>query len=666
MKLLPKNYFTYFLLLVISISFFHTEKINAQNSKIDSLKILLEQPSNDSLWFEITQKLAREYNSIINISKGKTLANKILKKAQKLKNYKNESWANALLCDYYYRRQEYDSSLFYAIRANEIAFEIQNQKLLAYTFCDMGMIYLDINEYGKSIKQLQQALDIYELHKEGDIIRIYATLASFHTVSGNYKAALKYYKLAIKYSKRANDTFQLSTIFSNIGAVYFFNEEYEKAIEFYQKGQEIFIEENDQEGMAISQINIGEAYNYLNEFEKAVNYLIKGLTLSRTINNKHIANSALYMLYEVYERKGNHQKSLEYYKSYIALKDSIFNEDKLRQIADMEFLYETEKKENQILTLEKDKQLSELELDKEKNQKLIFTIAAALFLVVAIASFLFFFQMRKQKKTIEARNELITGMNKKLSQSQDALIESNKTKDKFFALIAHDLRGPITSFQGIGRMLQFSMKKGKIEQAESLMNSIDQSANGVNILLDNLLKWSLAQTGTLPFHPSSLNLKPLVEDVVTIYLQSCIAKNINLENLITENILVTADNNTISTVLRNLIGNAYKFTNEGGEITIDSHQGDEYYEISVTDTGVGIPKEKLTTLFDLNDKKSTTGTKGEKGTGLGLMLCKEFVVKNSGEIWVESEEGSGTRITFSLPLIKDDILLKDVVLSSKA
>ncbi|MGB3464356.1 MAG: HAMP domain-containing sensor histidine kinase, partial [Cyclobacteriaceae bacterium] len=393
-------------------------------------------------------------------------------------------------------------------------------------------------------------------------------------------------------------------------------------------------------------------HDFLNNREKSLTYYEKSLSIARDLKvvDKMITVYALGV--DIYTKQDNYVKALEASQRQFALYDSALNIAKNNKVAEMREKYETDKKEADNQNLIKDKQLAALSIKEKENQNTFLIMVTALFLVVALAVIVIFYYTRKRKKELETRNALITGINKKLNQSQNALLEANKTRDKFFALIAHDLRGPIASFQGIGRLIDYSLGKGKLENLKELIFSVDESASRLNSLLDNLLKWALSQTGALSFSPTSFNMTDLVDDTVEIYSQSYEAKNIELINEISGKNIVFADQNSVSTVLRNLLGNALKFSESGSQVTIASEIQEGQIIVNITDQGVGIPPDKLQDIFSMDDQKSTAGTQGEKGTGLGLMLCKEFILNNNGKIEIVSVPGQGTTITFSLPLPK--------------
>ncbi len=237
-----------------------------------------------------------------------------------------------------------------------------------------------------------------------------------------------------------------------------------------------------------------------------------------------------------------------------------------------------------------------------------------------------------------------------IKQNQ-ALFESNAQKDKFFSIIAHDLANPITSIIGFSDLLRERVQEKKYEAVGHYAEIINQSVSSTHELLRNLMEWSRAHTGRMDFKPEPVDLNGLVKEAEQLFAGALLQKKISLTVHIPENTVVYADMHMISTILRNLISNAIKFTHVNGQIMLSVLKNPHEYLITVSDNGVGISKASLDMLFRIDQNKSTRGTQNESGTGLGLILCKELTEKHGGAIWVESEPGKGSTFTFSIPSI---------------
>ncbi len=261
-----------------------------------------------------------------------------------------------------------------------------------------------------------------------------------------------------------------------------------------------------------------------------------------------------------------------------------------------------------------------------------------------------------QEKTILQQNEELTELNinleKKVEQRTQELRELNATKDKFFSIIAHDLKNPFNTLMGFTELLLENLNDYNQEKLEEFISILHETSKQSYALLENLLEWSRSQTGRIQMNPEKIDLYELVEENINLLLNHASKKKIKLINEIASPSIVTADANMIRTVIRNLVSNAIKYTNENGIITASASQDNGSVKVSIADTGIGMIPENVEKLFRIDVNYSTKGTANETGTGLGLILCKEFINKNGGKIWVESEFGKGSRFKFTLPIEK--------------
>jgi len=237
-----------------------------------------------------------------------------------------------------------------------------------------------------------------------------------------------------------------------------------------------------------------------------------------------------------------------------------------------------------------------------------------------------------------------------LKFSREKLEEMNKTKDKFFSIIAHDLKNPFTGILSSSELLLMQLAEYNHAQIENKVTKILNAAKTGYELLSNLLEWSQSQTDRIQFAPTLLSINKIAELCIKLVQPMADQKEIQIVKDFENEILINADENLLNTVFRNLLTNAIKFTQTGGTVTFELQKQEKNIEISITDTGVGIPVENLKKIFDVGSKISTKGTSNESGTGLGLILCKEFVEMHNGKILVESEIQKGTKITITFPL----------------
>lgn len=262
----------------------------------------------------------------------------------------------------------------------------------------------------------------------------------------------------------------------------------------------------------------------------------------------------------------------------------------------------------------------------------------------------------KSHLDLSISKQIIAAQNKSLIKLNQELNEAIATKDKFFSIIAHDLKDPFHTLLGFSDLILSTFDMRKPEDIKRLVKLIKESSMHGFDLLNNLLEWSRTQTGSIKYDPAIINLSTTVNELLLLLTKTAEKKSLLLTSAIPEDCTVYADEMMIQTVIRNLVSNALKFTEAGGVVRIESRTLEDETEIIVSDTGLGIPAEHLGKLFSISENYSTSGTDMERGTGLGLLLCKEFVEKNGGKIQVKSTPGEGSEFSFTIPNRESDTL----------
>jgi len=260
--------------------------------------------------------------------------------------------------------------------------------------------------------------------------------------------------------------------------------------------------------------------------------------------------------------------------------------------------------------------------------------------------------LKQNKLTKNILNNIITEVDKKNIEIQnyaDTLEKVNDTKDRFFSIIAHDLKNPFNSLIGLSDLIKIAIKDNDFEDVEYYNEIIIQVANRTYGLLVNLLDWAHSQTNEIKFTPVKVEINKLIKDNILLVRAQLENKNLNIKFTNSKKFFLYADFDMTDVIIRNLISNAIKYTKEG-YISISLEQQNTNCIIKIKDTGIGIKKEIINSIFNINNNVSTTGTSGEEGTGLGLIICKEFIDRNNGNITVESEVDKGSLFTLSLPI----------------
>jgi len=325
----------------------------------------------------------------------------------------------------------------------------------------------------------------------------------------------------------------------------------------------------------------------------------------------------------------------------------IDNEEKAKRVAELVVAdAEKQKRVAELVIADEDKakRVAELVIDNEEKAKRVAELVIAEEDKAKRVAELVIANEEKAKRVAEL---VIT--NNELQE----LLQLNSDKDLFISILAHDLRSPFTALLGLSDILIENIRVFNIDEIENLLKQISTSSNDTFALLEDLLKWTSTKSGKIPYKPQKLNLTDVCENIIKTLNSNAITKNISVLINIHEPVYVLADIDMLKTVMRNLVSNAIKFTNNGGVISIKAKEDSGIVTVSVTDNGIGIKSDKLKKLFDISQRQTTIGTADETGTGLGLILCKEFVEKNSGKIWVESEYGKGSEFKFTQPVFHD-------------
>ncbi|MCD4792592.1 MAG: tetratricopeptide repeat-containing sensor histidine kinase [Bacteroidales bacterium] len=633
----------FFIIIISSFFFLNTLSAVNINTKIDSLNLLLET-SADIEKIDILNELSTAYDTISHI-KSLDYAIQALELTRKYKKEEDIAVSLDKIGRIHFYMSNYDKSIDYFLESLKRREKIGNKKDIAQSYNNLGVIYLYLANFNKALEYLQKAWDVSEgLEDEMFTVKLSNNLGIVYMNLANYEKALEYYQKTLNNSVETNNKKLEGTCLNNIGIVYWYLEDYKKALEYYLNAVRISEDIGDKWSISNCSRNIGDVYIKLQDYNNSLLYLNKGLKIAEEIESKHLIKDCYGTFSDLYYAKGNYKKAYDYNILYSEIKDSIFSEEKEKNIAEMEVKFETEKKEKEIEILEKEHEINVLKLKKHKIQRNLLIITSLFILLLIIILYSRFLLKKKTNKQLKIAV-------KKISKSEADLKESNTAKDKFFTIISHDLKGPFNSLLGFSRILTKKAGEYDKEKIVKFSNTINTSAQDLYDLTENLLLWGRTQSGNLKNNPEKVNLRESVINNISVLKSIAEKKNIILYQEIPENTYVYVDIHIVSMIIRNLMSNALKFTDSGGKIGVTSVKKDNFIEISVIDTGIGISEESRKKLFRIDVHYTTKGTSDERGTGLGLILCKEFVEKSGGEICVESEPGKGSTFKFTLPEI---------------
>ena len=506
----------------------------------------------------------------------------------------------------------------------------------------MGILYSVQKDWDQAIRYGKESLEINQkLGLKDAQFRSYNDLSVTYIRAGRYQEALKYIEkgLGLKNTERQFRNMLLN----NMATVKEFFGEYDSAVYYLKQSLEISKEANDQRGIGWTQQGLGKAYLGLNKLDLALSNAHEALAYAEEGKELILAQQSVEVITDAYARKKDYAKAYEYQVKYRLLSDSVFNEEKVRSVASLESEYEYNKAQQlKELELRQQEELFQAELDKQgvlRNSLVGGIVGVLIFLGFIFRSYL---QKRKANEKLRSQNDLI-------SEQAENLKKLNAAKNRFFSIISHDLRGPMNIFHGMSHMIKVYLEGKEYDELEEFADDVKDTAVQVSQLLDNLLTWAVRQEDQFPFHLEELDLKTCIDENVAIFTSIAASKNIEFQSEVNEEFQVWADKNSLMTILRNLINNAMKFTPAGGRVSVSVARKEEYGVLKVVDNGIGIPKEKLETLFEMQDRIVTKGTAGEKGVGLGLQLVHDFVKMNNGKIEVTSRKDLGTEFTVYIP-----------------
>lgn len=488
-------------------------------------------------------------------------------------------------------REAYDLCKSYLREALSLSLRLENADLIMAAYYRLGQLYHGLKEYDSAAVYITEAISrLDEFGTQRYAPSFLLQLGQVYANAGKLERA--------EETVRQLGAYQPSTF------------EGQDLVSYYRLQGVISEAKGDHQGVIQYLSPSYEAYRKNRIYEQAKEDAL-------TLMNAHKA-------------LGQTDEALYYAEAIHELRDTLDQSKDLERLAEQrkDFEFQLEK---QKLEVEQAKEAAILKA--QATQNLILAIGGLLLAVLASS---FFWYTRRKNQTIELQNQ--------------QLQQLNETKDRLFAIIGHDLRKPAIAFRGITKKVNYLLRKKDFTTLERLGAEIEQDAAGLSQLTENLLNWALTQRDVMPYQPTQLKLLPLLEDTAAPFQTALQNKHLDLEWAIPEDTVIFSDANALSTIVRNLLDNAIKFTPEGGRITIEGTSDEGLFRLKVRDTGAGMPPEQLKELFLLKKGRTQPGTAGEKGSGLGLHLAHELSKLNQSTLGVSSNIGKGTIFTLSLPL----------------
>lgn len=610
---------------VLSISFAYT-----QNQVLaDSVRTLIS--SNDLNQEETLQAYYWLSDKSPSLEEKLQFGEKLLGLATQLNRIDYRIKANSSIGVAHRYMGNLGSALEYLFKSAEEAADQQDfQAFLAEVYAEISTCYTQNGDSENAL--FYGSKSIAMLRKTGSKKKLAYSLLNTgydYYLIGNYDSAMAYYNESEPILEASGSKHAAAYVIGNRALVYWKTGDITKAKEELFRSIDILKPFDDKYAMADYYNQLGNIYLEQNEEKEGIQYTLQGLEMAKSEGLKEQVRDASLVLYQLYSNQGKYKEAIAYQTQHFAYKDSIQNLETTQRLANLRTEYEVGLKQSEVdLLLEQ----------KNSNRIIMIIIISVLFIVICLVIVIYSFYKSKKR------------LSEQLEKQKDDLVVLNETKDKFFSIISHDLRGPVNSLYGLVAVSKIYISEGKTNRVVDMVNQMDGFVEHLTGLLDTLLNWALNQRGGFPYSPEKLLLKEVVDDTVAISKDMAYSKGIKIEASIQDGLELYADRNSTATILRNLLNNSIKFTNDQGLVTINAEKVGEECVIKVTDNGIGIPKDKLDRLFSLNEKVSTKGTIGEKGIGLGLQLVYEFIQLNKGKIEVESEVDKGTTFSVTLPI----------------
>jgi len=534
---------------------------------------------------------------------------------------------------------EYDEAYYYYTQSFRVARQRNDSLKMSIALHNVGSVFKELGQYDVAIEHLELSNKISEKIKDIEGRAYYLDeLGDVYLRKHEFSKAEEALLHSIQESRKDNIADLEPRTLSKLAKLYSMKNELVKASLYYDSAAALHKKTDNDFGLAENNLGKGEVLMLQGKYDDALRLMEETLSAAKELTARKMESECFNQLSVLEEKKGNYKRSLEYYKNFKILSDSLFGQEMIEKLFQNQLRFETETKDFEIASLSQAKSKRDSEIKKQEFIRNILVV------VLALTGILLFTIYRSGQRRIEI-NKLLMTHQEEIKRRSIELEQLNEVKDKFFSIISHDLRSPMNALAGILNLLE--NENLRPEEFRRLTGELRIQFNHTKALINNLLDWTLLQMDKLKIQPEKVELRNLVDENFKM-LSSLHLKDTTLLNQIAAGTYAFADLNMINLVFRNLILNGIKFTEPGGQITVNAEANDGMYTVSITDNGVGITPEVQKILFEKTSGYSTRGTANEKGTGLGLILCKEFVEKNGGKIWLKSELGKGSTFFFTV------------------
>lgn len=595
------------------------------DSVITTVGPLLERYKGTEKYSGIGNILATAHHDVGNFQHSLDLYQQMLEVAKQEEDMRMQIGITQNMGNSYSSLGDMPSAIGSYLSSLEMAEERQDTLVIAVVLDNLASVNVNEGNYELAEEYLFRAV---ELNKDiGNLrnqITNHISLGVLYKEWKKYELARQHYERVLEIAEQIGNVISRIQAIYNLGVLYTETGETDEALEAYQESLRLSKENNISIGFFYNHAGMGDLYVKLGEYDQAIENYQEALTIANRVQGTEMVKNSLLNLYETAEEADDTNLAYTYLKRYSALTDSLSKTEREEALA----------RQEAMLELRAERERSELLAQTISTQQTNTIIISALLGILVIASIWLIILYRKQQKA----NDLLKNKTQELE-------DANNVKDKLLSVLAHDLRTPISNIQGVVYMIRENMLDKK--DIDTALTHIDfQLQQGINTLT-NYLEWAQDHRGGISADMEDLLLADIVDTAIHEITKSAENKEIKLNNEIKTDVFAHADKHMMNVILRNLLSNAIKYVDTGDTITVRATENDHSVELSVKDTGKGIPPDKLKNLFKPFNRV-TRGTKGEIGTGLGLSLCKEFSEKQGGTIYCKSKLGKGTVFTVVL------------------
>jgi two-component system, sensor histidine kinase and response regulator len=559
-----------------------------------------------------------------------------------------EGYSYYVLSKAYWAKANYRLSTEYAFKALKFFENSEHKDLWTASLLSVARTLVELGNYEKAAELIQQAYKIGEGVGDDRMMAEADRERSFlFTEQGELDSALYFADKGIRFYREAGDSLNASILYSRKSRVYFLKKDFKRSREYAFKGLHIDTLVGNRRALGISYFHAAQNELALSNITEATRLLRNSIRINREIGNLAWLVRSHELLAKVHLTNNNPELAAVQMILSSEYKDSLYNAEKSGQIQEMQSLYELESKENTIKMLGQENALRQQEV---RNQRLFVVILLTGMLLLTLLLF-FLTRLRtiqtRTNRDLTLKNSAIEQQREELQTQAEKLQQLNRLQTKLFSVISHDLRGPVNNLQALLDL--FTKQMLTPEELLSVSDKLRANLNFTQRTLENLLNWALSQMNGIKTEMKDVDLQNCIEEATHLMHEVAGRKKITIRQDIEQGLVIRADPDQLQLVLRNLIHNSIKFSKIGDPIMISAARKNDRCQLIIEDCGIGMSVDEMDTIEEAKHF-TKVGTQQEKGTGLGLLLCKEFIERNGGTLQIQSTLGTGTKISFTLLL----------------